>query len=54
MAKKTAKKTVKKAVNSSVEKLDKKQLEKVIGGTEPPKKTVSIQDEGKGFSSLIR
>ncbi len=47
------KKSAKKETKSSVQKLDKTQLEKVIGGTET-KPLTSIQDESKGFSSLIR
>ena len=47
------KKSVKKETKANVQPLDKKQLEKVIGGAETPKAT-SIQDESKGFSSLIR
>ena len=48
------KKTAKKEVKSTIQKLDKKQLEKVIGGAETKPLNTSIQDEGKGFSSLIR
>jgi hypothetical protein len=47
------KKGTKKTTTSNVQTINKAQLEKVVGGTETVK-TTSIQDEGKGFSSLIR
>ncbi|MES2566932.1 MAG: hypothetical protein V4565_08705 [Bacteroidota bacterium] len=47
------KKLTKKETKATIQKIDKKQLEKVIGGVETVKST-SIQDESKGFSSLIR
>ena len=46
------KKEKKKSIISEIQKLDKKQLVKVVGGTDT--KTTSIQDEAKGFSSIIR
>lgn len=46
------KKFVKKQTKPTIQKLEKNQLEKVIGGAEVVK--TSIQDEGKGFSSIIR
>lgn len=45
------KKSTKKETKVIIQKIDKNQLEKVIGGTEVVR---SIQDENKGFSSLIR
>lgn len=47
------KKTVKKESKVIIQKIEKTQLEKVVGGVETVK-TTSIQDESKGFSSLIR
>lgn len=46
------KKSTKKVIKTTIQKLDKNQLEKVVGGTDVVKN--SIQDESKGFSSLIR
>lgn len=45
------KKSIKKETKATIQKIDKNQLEKVIGGAEVVR---SIQDEPKGFSSLIR
>lgn len=48
------KKTVKKDIKSVIQKMDANQLEKVVGGVTASTPPISIQDESKGFSSLIR
>jgi len=47
------KKGKKTTVKTSAQTLDKKQLEKVVGGTET-KPLTSIQDENKSILNLIR
>lgn len=47
------KKSSPKTKKTAAETLNKQQLEKVMGGTET-KPLVSIQDETKSFSSIIR
>ena len=49
------KKGANKVEKTKAQVIDKKQLEKVVGGTDTKTTTPnSIQDENKGFSSLIR
>lgn len=47
------KKSTKKAVVSKVEKLEKNQLEKVVGGTETPKTTTTTTTSSGNLDSIL-